>query len=91
LDIIDHFKAMYLFVVNSPGFVFVILGMGYIVLWVWALLDLLNAKFKDPNMRLIWTVVLLFASPIGPFVYFMLSRKQKETSQKYFKRQYFNR
>jgi hypothetical protein len=60
------------------------LGLLYAVLWIWAIIDLLRADFKDSNMKIIWAVVLIFANPIGPFVYFMISKEQKSSPRKYF-------
>jgi hypothetical protein len=72
------------FLVDSAYMVFfLLLGIGYAILWLWALVDLLRSEFKDSNMKLIWAVVLIFANPIGPFVYFILSREQKSNTRKY--------
>lgn len=60
-----------------------ILILAYTVLWFWALVDLVRSKFQDSNMMLIWAVVLIFANPIGPFVYFILARNQKVSNRKY--------
>lgn len=73
------------FLVNSAYAVFfLLLGIGYAILWLWALVDLLKSEFKDSNMKLVWAIVLIFANPIGPFVYFILSREQKVSDRKYF-------
>jgi hypothetical protein len=63
---------------------FLLLGLGYAILWIWAVVDMLKSEFKDGNLKLVWAVVLIFANPIGPFVYFILSREQKASSHKYF-------
>ena len=72
------------FMVNSAYAVFFLLfGIGYAILWLWALVDLLKSEFKDSNMKLVWAIVLIFANPIGPFAYFILSREQKLSARKY--------
>jgi hypothetical protein len=63
--------------------ILLLLGLIYAVLWIWALVDLLKSTFKDQNMKLIWIVVLIFANPIGPIVYFILSGEHKARSQKF--------
>lgn len=74
------------FLIDSAHFVFfLILGLAYALLWVWALVDLLKSEFKNSNMKLVWAVVLIFANPIGPIVYFILSGEQKTSSQKHIK------
>jgi hypothetical protein len=69
---------------NSDFAVFiVVLSLVYTILWVSAIVDLIKSKFKDSNMKLIWAVLLIFANPIGPFVYFIFARKQKVSNRKY--------
>ncbi|RZS95712.1 PLDc N-terminal domain-containing protein [Cecembia calidifontis] len=71
---------------NSDFAVFiVVLSIVYTIIWVWAIVDLIKSKFKDSNMKLVWAVVLIFANPIGPIVYFILSGEQKTFSQKHTK------
>lgn len=75
------------FMVNSAYAVFfLLLGIGYGILWLWALVDLLKSEFKDSNMKLVWAIVLIFANPIGPFAYFIISREQKTSHRKYFEK-----
>ena len=60
-----------------------LVGILYAVLWIWAIIDLLRSDFKDSNMKIVWAVVLIFANPIGPFVYFIISKDQKSNLRKY--------
>ena len=60
-----------------------LVGILYAVLWIWEIIDLLRADFKDSNMKIVWAVVLIFANPIGPFVYFIISKDQKSNLRKY--------
>ncbi|WP_194975721.1 PLD nuclease N-terminal domain-containing protein [Aquiflexum lacus] len=69
---------------SIPNFIFLLFGFLYAVLWIWALIDLLKSDFKNPNMKLIWAVVVVFANPIGPFIYFIISKGQKINQRKYF-------
>jgi hypothetical protein len=62
-------------------------GLLFFAFWLYALVDVVKSDFKDPNMKLIWIVILIFANPLGPFIYFGLSRKQKvKPANKYFNR-----
>ncbi|MFD2200501.1 PLDc N-terminal domain-containing protein [Shivajiella indica] len=54
-----------------------LIGLIYGIIWIIALVDMLKSSFKDQNMKLIWAVVLIFANPIGPIVYFILAKEQK--------------
>lgn len=69
---------------STPIALILLLGILYAILWIWAIVDLLKSDFIDPNMKLIWAVVIIFANPIGPFVYFIISKGQKSNSHKYF-------
>jgi hypothetical protein len=61
-----------------------LVGILYGLLWIWAIVDLVKSDFKDSNMKIIWAVVLIFANPIAPFIYFMISNEQKSNQRKYF-------
>jgi len=49
-----------------------------IILPLWALFDLLRSNFEDNIIKLIWTIVILFAPVIGSMLYFSIGVKQKE-------------
>lgn len=46
-----------------------------IVLWIWAVVDILKAEFKNPSLKLIVIVALLIAPVIGSVVYFQFKRQ----------------
>lgn len=48
-----------------------------LVLWVWALLDLLKSSFRSGSEKLIWLVVVVFIPLLGPLLYIFIGRKQK--------------
>jgi hypothetical protein len=78
---------MVMFILNFPGGL-MIFGLLFLAFWIYALVDVVKSDFKDPNMKLIWIIVLLFANPIGPFVYFGLAKNQKGSRRR---SNYFNR
>ena len=39
-------------------------------LWIWALIDSLNRKYHRDDSRLLWTLIVVFASWIGAIVYY---------------------
>ena len=62
-----------LFVNNMGGgiLLFLILfGIAYSIL----------SDFKDPNMKLIWIIIILFGQVIGPLVYLILGKGTKTTT-----------
>lgn len=69
-----------LFVQNMGGGVlilFLLFSIAYFILWVYCLVDAIRSDFKDPNMKLIWIVILLFAHGFGPIAYLILGKGSK--------------
>ncbi len=54
-----------------------VFGLAYFVFWVYTLVDIINGRFKDPSMKVIWVVVILFAQFIGPIIYWLIAKGQK--------------
>lgn len=78
---------MVMFIFNFPTGLGLIFGILYFVYWLSAMVDLIKSDFKDPNMKLIWIIVLIFANPIGPVLYFGLVKNRRRTrGSKYFNR-----
>ncbi len=46
-----------------------------VTLWVWALFNLTRSTFKDPTMKTVWLLVVLFFPLVGSVFYFQLKRK----------------
>lgn len=59
---------------------FLLFGLIYTILWIYCLVDILRSEFKDPNMKIIWIVILLFAQGIGPIVYLVMGKSTKTTN-----------
>ncbi len=71
-----------LFIENlAGGFIAAVLvfSIAYLVFWIYCLVDVLRSEFKDPNMKLIWILILLFAHGLGPIVYLILGKGSKTT------------
>jgi hypothetical protein len=71
-----------LFVQNLGGgflLVFLILSIAYFILWIYRLIDAIRSDFKDPNMKLIWIIVLLFAQGLGPLAYLIMGKGTKRS------------
>lgn len=64
----------------TPGYDFLfwqLLGLTYFAFWVYALYDCVRNDFRDPNQKLIWVILILFAPVIGTFLYLSMNRKTK--------------
>jgi len=48
-----------------------------LILWVWALVDLLRSSFADQTNKLIWTLVIIFLPLLGALLYFWIGQEQK--------------
>lgn len=71
------------FIQNMGGgtvLIFLIFGLLYLILWIYCLVDILRSNFKDPTMKLIWVVILLFAHGLGPLAYLILGKNSKTTN-----------
>jgi hypothetical protein len=55
---------------------FWILGLVGIVLWIWALIDVIKREFSNPNDKIIWIIVILLIWIIGPLIYLIAGRKK---------------
>lgn len=73
------------FIQNMGGFfafIFLLFGLVYIILWIYCLIDIIRSEFKDPNMKLIWVLIILFAHVVGPIAYLVLGKSTKTTLTK---------
>lgn len=71
---------MTLFINNIGGgflLIFILFSIAYFILWVYCLVDAIRSNFKDPNMKLIWIIILLFAHGLGPIAYLILGKDSK--------------
>ncbi|MEP0714408.1 PLD nuclease N-terminal domain-containing protein [Algoriphagus sp.] len=66
--------------IGGGGILFLLIGFAYTILWVYCLVDILRSEFKDPNMKIIWIVIILFAQVIGAIVYLAMGKSTKITT-----------
>lgn len=68
----------------SPGSIILILLMfltfAFFVFWIVTLIDVVRSEFKDPNMKLIWILVIIFTNFIGTIVYWIIAPNQKSNN-----------
>jgi hypothetical protein len=48
-----------------------------LVLWIWALTDLLRSEFQDNINKLIWALVIVMLPLVGALLYLFIGRQQK--------------
>jgi membrane protein DedA with SNARE-associated domain len=49
----------------------------YFILMIYCIVDVIKSEFKDPSMKLIWILIILFAQLIGTLVYLILGKSTK--------------
>ncbi len=50
--------------------------LGFFVLFIWALVDILKNEFTGNN-KIIWILLVLFLPVLGSILYLLIGRKQK--------------
>jgi hypothetical protein len=65
-----------MFRIGEGGFpvLFGLLGVAYLVFWIYTLVDVVKSEFKDQNMKIIWVLIILFAQVLGPILYWVLAK-----------------
>lgn len=70
---------MTLFFIQQIGFwPLTVYSVLFISLWIYCIVNVLNSQFKDPNMKLIWILIILFAPFFGAIVYLILGKSTKK-------------
>jgi len=68
----------------SFGLIFwMLFCLGWFLLSLIALVDILRNEFKGQNEKLIWLLVILFVPVLGPILYFLIGRKNKIKSNQF--------
>ena len=57
--------------------VFGIVGIGFLVLWIWSLIHCIQNRYLSDNNRLIGIIVIVILGIIGSFVYLFLPRESE--------------
>lgn len=53
-----------------------IFGFGGLILFLWALIDVLRRQFTNPNDKVLWIVLIVFIGWLGPILYLAIGRKK---------------
>ena len=57
-------------------FVLLILA-GFVVVWVWALIDIITSRFKEDLMQIVWLLIVFFLPFLGLLLYLLIGRGMK--------------
>ena len=51
---------------------------GCLVLWVYAIIDIVKGGFKSESDKIVWLVLVLMVPAIGTVLYYLIGQKQKQ-------------
>ncbi|WP_083638973.1 PLDc N-terminal domain-containing protein [Algoriphagus marinus] len=71
LSFIQNIGGSFLIILSIISFI-------YLILMIYCLVDIIRSEFKDPNMKLIWIIIILFAQLIGTLVYLVIGKSTKK-------------
>lgn len=58
-----------------------LIGAGFtllgVIFWAWMLIDCLTKEPSEGNDKLIWVLVIIFASGIGAVIYYLVRRPER--------------
>ena len=60
--------------------VMILFMIGWCLLWLWSLVDILSSTFDDTMVKVIWLLVILFLPLIGAILYLLIGRTMKESA-----------
>lgn len=53
-----------------------IIGLLYLVFWIWTLVDAIQNPRLDGNRRIVWVLVIILVPCIGPLLYCFIGRSK---------------
>ena len=71
LSFVQNMGASFLIILSVLSFI-------YLILMIYSLIDIIRSEFKDPNMKFIWIIIILFAQLIGTLVYLVIGKSTKK-------------
>lgn len=60
---------------------FMLIVLVWIIIFIWALVDMLKAK-KEAEWKILWLLVMLLLPIIGVIIYYFVGREQKSIKRK---------
>jgi hypothetical protein len=56
------------------------IGIGGLILWIWTLIDCIKNETDENNERLVWVVVIAAAQLIGALIYLIARRPHRKAT-----------
>ena len=51
-----------------------------LILWIWALINVIKSDFKNESLKIIWVIVIILLPIVGSLLYYFIGRSQKVLS-----------
>lgn len=58
-------------------FGFGLIGLLCLVLWIWAIVDIVNSRFREDSTKIIWILLVIFLPFLGTILYYFVGREQR--------------
>lgn len=58
-------------------FSFGLIGLLCLILWIWALVDIMRSRFREESTKILWCVLVIFLPFIGTILYYIIGRGQR--------------
>ncbi|WP_092461027.1 PLDc N-terminal domain-containing protein [Thermoflavifilum thermophilum] len=55
-------------------------GLLTLILWIWALVDIIKSRFNSDTTKIIWIVVVILLPLLGSILYLIIGRSQRVSS-----------
>jgi hypothetical protein len=60
----------------------VILGVAYLLFWLLTLVHAVRSTYRDEISRIIWILIVIFFQVVGPILYWIFSKENKQNVRK---------
>lgn len=58
-------------------FSFGLIGLLCLALWIFALVDIVQSRFRQDTTRIVWILIVIFLPVIGTILYYLIGREQR--------------
>ena len=48
-----------------------------LVLWIMAIVDIINSRFREENSKVLWILLVVFLPFLGTILYYAIGRQQR--------------
>jgi hypothetical protein len=60
-----------------PSLLFLIIGVGGTILWIWMIVDCATKEPSEGNDKLIWILIIVLTHWIGALIYLLVRRPRR--------------